>query len=124
MTQSIENTRMNKSEYRKMMKNRINSLLELEKGNLFQNVIFSEYIKQKGAKNLVEWLQYKGYKINTSYKGRKWNTTDIRNYVLDPQNHKGVNEDIVKIVCLMVNYTGKSSFEQRLFRAMKTVLKI
>ena len=123
MGQSIENTNKNKIEYKKMMQKKINSILELEKGDLFQNIVFKEYILQKGAKNLVEWLQNKGYKINTKYKGRKWQTTDIRYFVLDSKNHVGVNDDLVKIVCHMVNYTGKANFEQRLHRAMKAVLK-
>ena len=72
-----------------MMQKKINSILELEKGDLFQNIVFKEYILQKGAKNLVEWLQNKGYKINTKYKGRKWQTTDIRDFVLDSKKHFG-----------------------------------
>lgn len=123
MAQDIENTKLQKTEYRKNMNEKISKILTLENGNNFNNMVFRDYIIQKGAKNLVKALQEKGYKFNTRYKGRNWNTKDIRKYVLDSKNHDGVNEDLVSIVCLMVNYTGKANFEQRLHRAMNTLKK-
>lgn len=124
MAQTVENTRLNKQNYKEMMQKTINSMVEKEKGTEFHHKIFIDYIKLKGAKNLVDFLNHSGLKFKTKYEGRKWQTTDIRNFVLNPENHHGINDDLVKIVCAMVDYTGKASFEQRLFRAMKAVLKI
>ena len=124
MSKNIENTRIDKAEYKRIMTNRINEVLESEKGTDFNALIFKGYIEKNGANNLVLSLNQQGYRVITPYGSRKWLTTDIREFVLNPVNQTGVEVELVKIVLEMVNYTGRASFDQRLFRSMKKVFKL
>lgn len=124
MSKNIENTRIDKAEYKRIMTNRINEVLESEKGTDFNALIFKGYIEKNGANNLVLSLNQQGHRVITPYGSRKWLTTDIREFVLNPVNQTGVEVELVKIVLEMVNYTGRASFDQRLFRSMKKVFKL
>ena len=121
---TIENTRIDKAEYKRIMTNRINEVLESEKGTDFNALIFKGYIEKNGANNLVLSLNQQGYRVITPYGFRKWLTTDIRKWVLRRENQENINKDLANIVVTMINYTGKASFEQRLFRSMKKVFKL
>lgn len=124
MGEIVGNTRIDKVNYRKVMTERINSILEKEKGTGLKALIFRGYIEKNGANNLVLSLNEEGHRVITPYGERKWLTTDIREFVLNPVNQTGVEVELVKIVLEMVNYTGRASFEQRLFRSMKKVFKL
>ena len=124
MSKNIENTRIDKAEYKRIMTNRINEVLESEKGTDFNALIFKGYIEKNGANNLVLSLNQQGHRVITPYGSRKWLTTDIREWVLREENQKNINKDLANIVVTMINYTGKASFEQRLFRSMKKVFKL
>ena len=53
MSKNIENTRIDKAEYKRIMTNRINEVLESEKGTDFNALIFKGYIEKNGSNNLV-----------------------------------------------------------------------
>ena len=53
MSKNIENTRIDKYEYKRIMTNRINEVLESEKGTDFNALIFKGYIEKNGAKKFT-----------------------------------------------------------------------
>lgn len=124
MTKNIENTRVDKVKYKRIMTDKIKEVLESEKGTDFNHSIFKGYIEKSGAFNLALELNTKGHKVSTLYGSRMWLTTDIREYILNKDNQKNINRDLLEIVVTMIDYTGRASFEQRLFRSMKKVFKL
>ncbi len=111
----------NKDLYRKQKKEEITNFIDKLETDSFNQLVFKKFVELGGLVRLTDWLNENGYRVHTKYKGHKWTTPELRKYLLDPANHDGLNADLKTMVCTMVNYVGKSSVEQRLFRAYKAI---
>lgn len=113
--------KINKDLYKKQKKEEIKNIVDNQEEISFNQKLFKMFIQLGGLVRLTDWLNENGYRVQTKYKGHKWTSQELRDYLLDPANHYGVNAELKTMVCIMVNYVGKSSNEQRQLRAFKVV---
>lgn len=85
------------------------------KSDQFNQKLFKAFILAGGTTRLADHLNAKGYK---TVKGIKYLGKDLKEFLLNPDNHIGIEEVILNIVIDIITNKTQGSFEQRLESAI------